>query len=399
MRSCYEAHGHDRTVKLLDDLKELGFKHSTTAGITIAMTDMDVPRLDRDKIIARTEKEVNDTNQRFDDGIISEGERSQTVCELWMRAADEVGQAMLRNIDQFNPLFMMSKSGARGSTRQLQQLAGMRGLMTDPFGRFIEDLPIKSNFHEGLNVLEYFVSTHGARKGLADTALRTADAGYLTRRMVDVAQDVIVRDIDCGTLAGIEVGAIRDRQDEIESLERRIEGRIAAQDIVDPITGRLILRRNQEISHRTLPACPVDEGHLIRAWHCPSCEATITEKDVQDALTQLTRTERVASREVEGKRAAPINPLEAFAAGDLDIPVLDGHETAGQEVGSEETMISTASETMLDVAAEDTGDQAQSRDGAGRRRGSRCLGAGSGNVHRRRSLPALRHAALRNRHL
>ncbi len=231
VRACYEAHGHDRTVRLLDDLKELGFKHSTTAGITIAMTDMDVPRLDRDKIIARTEKDVNDTNQRFEDGIISEGERSQTVCELWMRASDEVGQAMLRNIDQFNPLFMMSKSGARGSARQLQQLAGMRGLMTDPFGRFIEDLPIKSNFHEGLNVLEYFVSTHGARKGLADTALRTADAGYLTRRMVDVAQDVIVRDIDCGTLAGIEVGAIRDRQDEIESLERRIEGRIAAQDI------------------------------------------------------------------------------------------------------------------------------------------------------------------------
>ena len=237
-RACYEAYGQARTVKLLDDLKEMGFKYSTISGLTIAMTDMDVPHIDREHIVAKTEKAVTETNKRFEDGIISEGERSQTVCELWMRAADDVANAMLSNLDPFNPLLMMSNSGARGSKRQLSQLAGMRGLMTDPFGRFIEDLPIKSNFHEGLNVLEYFVSTHGARKGLADTALRTADAGYLTRRMVDVAQDVIVRDHDCGTLAGIEVGAIRDRHEEIESLERRIDGRTAAQDIYDPFTGR-----------------------------------------------------------------------------------------------------------------------------------------------------------------
>ena len=177
VRSCYEAYGHDRTVQLLDDLKELGFKYATMAGITIAMTDMDVPHVDRDRIIAQTEKTVAKTNEDFANGAMTEGERSQKVCEAWMRAAEEVGQAMLAGIDPFNPLFMMSKSGARGTTRQLQQLAGMRGLMTDPFGRFIEDLPIKSNFHEGLNVLEYFVSTHGARKGLADTALRTAGRG------------------------------------------------------------------------------------------------------------------------------------------------------------------------------------------------------------------------------
>ncbi len=318
VRSCYEAYGHDRTVQLLDDLKELGFKYATIAGITIAMTDMDVPHLDREKIIARTEKAVTETNQRFSNGVISEGERSQTVCELWMRAADEVGQAMLSNIDTFNPLFMMSKSGARGTTRQLQQLAGMRGLMTDPFGRFIEDLPIKSNFHEGLNVLEYFVSTHGARKGLADTALRTADAGYLTRRMVDVAQDVIVRDYDCGTLTGIEVGAIRDRHEEIESLERRIEGRVAAQDIYDPFTGRLVIRRNQEISHRTLPACPKDEGMLHRAWSCPSCDTIITERDYEAALTQLTRTTRIAAAAAEAaERAAHRHPLEHLITDDL----------------------------------------------------------------------------------
>ena len=326
MRSCYEAYGHSRTVQLLDDLKELGFKHATLSGITIAMTDMDVPHMDREKIIARTEKAVMDTNLRFSNGVISEGERSQTVCELWMRAADEVGQAMLSNIDTFNPLFMMSKSGARGTTRQLQQLAGMRGLMTDPFGRFIEDLPIKSNFHEGLNVLEYFVSTHGARKGLADTALRTADAGYLTRRMVDVAQDVIIRAHDCGTMAGIEVGAIRDRHEEIESLERRIEGRITAQDIYDPFSGRLILHRNQEIGHRTLPACPKDEGILHRTWHCVNCDTTITEDDLTAAMKKLTRTNRVAVATAEAEVRMARHPLEHLIDEEFTGDLLPGAE-------------------------------------------------------------------------
>ena len=290
VRSCYDAYGLARTVQLLDDLKELGFKYSTISGLSIAITDMDVPSNDRDIIIAKTEKAVTETNTRFADGIISEGERSQTVCESWMRAADDVANALLAKLDPFNPLLMMSNSGARGSKRQLSQLAGMRGLMTDPFGRFIEDLPIKSNFHEGLNVLEYFVSTHGARKGLADTALRTADAGYLTRRMVDVAQDVIVRAHDCGTHAGIEVGAIRDRAEEIEPLERRIDGRIAVEDIYNPFNGKLIIRRNQEISSRTLPVCPKDEGHLRRAWHCPGCETLITEEQFEEAVAQLART-------------------------------------------------------------------------------------------------------------
>jgi len=329
VRNCYESYGHDRTVQLLDDLKELGFKYATIAGITIAMTDMDVPHMDREKIIAQTEKSVMETNQRFANGVISEGERSQTVCELWMRAAEAVGQAMLTGIDPFNPLFMMSKSGARGTTRQLQQLAGMRGLMADPFGRFIEDLPIKSNFHEGLNVLEYFVSTHGARKGLADTALRTADAGYLTRRMVDVAQDVIVRDYDCGTHAGIEVGAIRDRQEEIESLERRIEGRTAVQDIYDPFTGKLILRRNQEISHRSYPACPKDEGILHRAWHCPGCDTTITEIDLREAVTQLTRSTRFAATVEEAEQRATLHPLEHLMSEDFTADMAAAIENFG----------------------------------------------------------------------
>ena len=293
VRSCYDAYGLARTVKLLDDLKELGFTYSTISGLSIAITDMDVPSDDRDVIVTNTENSVAETNARFADGVISEGERSQTVCELWMRAADDVANALLNKLDPFNPLLMMSNSGARGSKRQLSQLAGMRGLMTDPFGRFIEDLPIKSNFHEGLNVLEYFVSTHGARKGLADTALRTADAGYLTRRMVDVAQDVIVRAHDCGTHAGIEVGAIRDRHEEIESLERRIDGRVAVADIFDPFTGKLIIRRNHEIGSRTLPVCPKEEGQLRRAWYCPACETIITDEQFHEAVDHLARTVKI----------------------------------------------------------------------------------------------------------
>ncbi len=179
--------------------------------MTIRMTDMDVPRARREEIIARTEENVRKVNENYARGLISAGERSDSVCRLWNQASDEVSQAILSNIDPFNPIFMMANSGARGTPRQISQIAGMRGLMSDPFGRFIEDLPIKSNFHEGLSVLEYFVSTHGARKGLADTALRTADAGYLTRRLVDVAQDVIVREVDCGTVNGITVAAIQRR--------------------------------------------------------------------------------------------------------------------------------------------------------------------------------------------
>ncbi len=295
IRLCHDAYGHDETVILLDALKEIGFKYSTISGISIAMTDMDVPTNDRERIIAKTEKDVNETNAHYEEGSISEGERSQSVCDLWTRAANDVADALLGNLSLFNPLLIMSNSGARGSKRQLSQLAGMRGLMTDPFGRFIEDLPIKSNFHEGLNVLEYFVSTHGARKGLADTALRTADAGYLTRRMVDVAQDVIVRDNDCGTLAGIEVGAIRDRNEEIEPCDRRIDGRNAAADIYDPFTGKLIVYRNHQISQFSLPACPKEGGILHRAWHCPACDLLITEEKYQKSLHHLAHAELVVT--------------------------------------------------------------------------------------------------------
>ena len=269
---CHEYYGTSRTVELLDELKELGFEFSTKAGITISMTDMDVPEARRAEILSRTEANVRQTNDDYANGLITAGEREDNVCRLWNEASEEIGKAILTNINPFNPVFMMANSGARGSVRQITQLAGMRGLMTDPFGRFIEDLPIKSNFHEGLSVLEYFVSTHGARKGLADTALRTADAGYLTRRLVDVSQDVIVRELDCGTTEGITVGPIRDGAEEIEALEQRIDGRVAARDIIDPRDGRLLLRAGQEIGAYTPPPCPACTGNLGRLYRCAKCE-------------------------------------------------------------------------------------------------------------------------------
>ena len=226
----HKRHGAARTIQFLDDVKKLGFDFSTRAGITISMTDMDIPAK-RDRILAETETAVTDKNRSYTRGLITQFERKQQVLDLWTSAAEQVAQAILENIDPFNPIYMITNSGARGSQRQITQLAGMRGLMSDPFGNLIEDLPIKSNFHEGLNVLEYFISTHGARKGLADTALRTADAGYLTRRLVDVAQDVIVRGDDCGTVQGIGVRAIREGGDEVESLADRIAGRCSMEDI------------------------------------------------------------------------------------------------------------------------------------------------------------------------
>jgi DNA-directed RNA polymerase subunit beta' len=244
---CHRRHGNARTIQLLDDIKKLGFVYATKAGVTISMTDMDIPAK-RNEIITTTEAAVERANQQYRRGVMTQGERKEKVLELWTKAAEDIGEAILENIDPFNPIYMITDSGARGSKKQITQLSGMRGLMADPFGNLIEDLPIKSNFHEGLSVLEYFISTHGARKGLADTALRTADAGYLTRRLVDVAQEVIIRDIDCGTTQGIYVSEIIEEGDVLEELKDRIRLRTALEDIVDPKTGEVLIAANEEIS-------------------------------------------------------------------------------------------------------------------------------------------------------
>ncbi|MDH7603205.1 MAG: DNA-directed RNA polymerase subunit beta' [Armatimonadota bacterium] len=244
---CYEKNGHERTVQLLDDLKELGFRYATFSGITIAMTDMDIPSK-RDEIVQATQEAVAKKNREYQRGLITQAERKQQVLELWTRASEQVAEALLSQLDPFNPISIITTSGARGSQRQVTQLAGMRGLMSDPFGNLIEDLPVKSNFHEGLSVLEYFVSTHGARKGLADTALRTADAGYLTRRLVDVAQEVIIRGHDCGTVNGVYVSEIVEDGEVIEGLAERIKGRTALEDIYLPGQDEPYVRANELIS-------------------------------------------------------------------------------------------------------------------------------------------------------
>jgi DNA-directed RNA polymerase subunit beta' len=247
VNDCHRMAGPEATIRLLDSIKTIGFRAATEGAITISMTDMDPPE-QRDSIISRTEREVENVNRQYDRGMMNAQERRERVLKHWTMATEEVGKAIVETFDQFNPLSIVTDSGARGSVKQLTQLAGMRGLMADPFGNIVEDLPIRSNFHEGLSVFEYFVSTHGARKGLADTALRTADAGYLTRRLVDVSQDVIIREEDCGTLEGISVGWIIKEGDVIETLEERIAGRTALVDIRDPKTKEVLVEADTIIT-------------------------------------------------------------------------------------------------------------------------------------------------------
>ena len=230
---CHRMNGDTRTIQLLDEMKALGFQEATKAGMTVAITDMEVPE-QRNLIIKTTEENVKRLNRDYQRGLITGGERKERVLEQWQGAAKDVGEAIFETIKPTNPIFMFTDSNARGTRGQITQLSGMRGVMSDPFGNMIEDLPVKSNFHEGLSVLEYFVSTHGARKGLADTALRTADAGYLTRRLVDVSQEVIVRADDCGTELGIYQEEIKDGNEVVERLADRLYGRFALEDVAYP---------------------------------------------------------------------------------------------------------------------------------------------------------------------
>src|SRR5699024_9853698 len=229
------------TSKMLDRMKDLGFSYSTKAGITIGMSDI-VVLPNKGEILDATQKKVDNVLKQFRRGLITEEERYDRVISYWNQAKDEIQDRLMESLDNLNPIFMMSDSGARGNVSNFTQLAGMRGLMANPAGQIIE-LPIKSSFREGLTVLEYFISTHGARKGLADTALKTADSGYLTRRLVDVAQDVIVREDECGTDRGLEVRALTDGTEVIERLDERIVGRHTKKTIFHPETGETILER------------------------------------------------------------------------------------------------------------------------------------------------------------
>ena len=234
------------TSRMLDRMKNLGFKYSTRAGITIGISDI-VVLPNKDEILNEAQGKVDKVLQQFRRGLITEEERYDRVISYWSHAKDVIQDKLMDSLDHSNPIYMMSDSGARGNASNFTQLAGMRGLMANPAGRIIE-LPIKSSFREGLTVLEYFISTHGARKGLADTALKTADSGYLTRRLVDVAQDVIVREDDCGTDRGLEIGALMEGTEVIEGLDERIEGRHTKKTIYHPETGAVILERDDLIT-------------------------------------------------------------------------------------------------------------------------------------------------------
>ncbi|OIO39821.1 MAG: DNA-directed RNA polymerase subunit beta', partial [Candidatus Omnitrophica bacterium CG1_02_49_10] len=245
IEECYNKFGHNETVKLLDRIKEKGFMEATKAGISLAVDDLQSP-IEKAACIDAAKKEVVGVEKQYQQGLITERERYNKIIDIWTHTTDNVSDLIFMKLSKFNPLFMMAESGARGSRQQIRQLAGMRGLMAKPSGEIIES-PITANFREGLTVLEYFISSHGARKGLADTALKTADSGYLTRRLVDVAQEVIITEEDCGTVNGILIGAIIEGDDVVVSLKERIVGRVALDNIVDVVTDTVLVAANTEI--------------------------------------------------------------------------------------------------------------------------------------------------------
>ncbi len=257
----YRNCGEKQTVLLADRLRTLGYAQATRAGISISIGDMVIPR-DKPQIVERAREAVREIEEQHFDGVITHGERYNKVIDIWAQATEDIAKSMMKDLGEsvyvdpdtkekvtapsFNPIFIMADSGARGSAQQIRQLAGMRGLMAKPSGEIIET-PIEANFREGLSVLQYFISTHGARKGLADTALKTANSGYLTRRLVDVAQDSIITSYDCGTMDGIEMGALLEGGEVIQPLDERILGRVALEDIYDPHTDELIAEANTEL--------------------------------------------------------------------------------------------------------------------------------------------------------
>ena len=257
------------TSRMLDRMKDLGFKHSTKAGVTVGIADI-IVLPDKQEILDEAQKQVDQIMKSFRRGLITEDERYERVVRAWNEAKDEIQSRLMKSLNRLNPIFMMSDSGARGNASNFTQLAGMRGLMAAPSGRIIE-LPIKSSFREGLTVQEYFISTHGARKGLADTALKTADSGYLTRRLVDVAQDVIIREEDCGTDRGIRVSALREGTEEIESLYDRLVGRTSFETVTHPETGEVLIDKNELITEdiaRIIVDAGVEKVEIRTAFTC-----------------------------------------------------------------------------------------------------------------------------------
>jgi DNA-directed RNA polymerase subunit beta' len=279
---CFTGVGMARTTEFLDNLKDFGFRYATHGGISVGVEDLEVPP-EKIEILREAEEQVTRFQRAYSSGFISNGERYNKVIDTWTHANNDVADAMVRRLERskggFNPVYMMMVSGARGNRDQMRQLAGMRGLMAKPqkkltggIGEIIES-PIKSNFREGLSVVEYFISTHGARKGLADTALKTADAGYLTRRLVDVAQDVTVTEEDCGTILGLDMTALKEGEDIIEPLKDRIVGNVALEDVVDPLDGELLVKAGSVILEAKADAIEEAGIQAVKIRSVLTCEA------------------------------------------------------------------------------------------------------------------------------
>jgi DNA-directed RNA polymerase subunit beta' len=324
---CYKRFGQNTTVILLDRLKEYGFNSATYAGISISITDLTSPK-EKEKHIKEAKQEVGKVEDQYRKGIITGRERYNKIIDIWTHTTEKLSDLVFKQMDPFNPVFIMADSGARGSRLQIRQLSGMRGLMAKPSGEIIEN-PITASFREGLTVLEYFISTHGARKGLADTALKTADAGYLTRRLVDVAQEAVITEIDCGTVNGITVSAIVEGDELVVSLKERISGRVALDSIVDVITDQVVVESGDEITEekatvieqlgiekvriRSVLTCESDRGVCVKCYgrnlatqrmvEIGEAVGTIAAQSIGEPGTQLTmRTFHIggtASRAVE----------------------------------------------------------------------------------------------------
>ncbi len=273
INKCIKKHGASKTAVVLDDIKAMGYHYSTIGSISISVADMVVPEKKKD-YLKEAEAQVDKIEVLFKMGQLSEDERYRHVIKAWEEANEKITKALMDNLDPYNSLFMMADSGARGSKNQIRQLAGMRGLMADTQGRTVE-IPIRANFREGLNILEYFISSHGARKGLTDTALKTADSGYLTRRLVDVSQEVIIREEDCGSVSGITVSAIKDGNEVIESLVSRLSGRVPVDDVINPESGEVIAVKNQIISDDIAAAIEKAKIEKVKVRSVLTCRAKI----------------------------------------------------------------------------------------------------------------------------
>jgi DNA-directed RNA polymerase subunit beta' len=335
---CYKICGHEKTVGMLDKLKELGFREATRAGVSIGIDDMIIPK-EKDQEIDTAQKQIKEVEKQYRKGVITPGERYNKIIDIWTHCTDQIAQVMLRTLDhnqgkrEYNPVSLMVDSGARGNRQQVRQLAGVRGLMAKPSGDIIEK-PILSNFREGLTVLEYFISTHGARKGLADTALKTADSGYMTRKLVDVAQDVIVREEDCGTTNGIWVQAIFEGEDEVVKLSERLIGRFSCDDIPNPQNPKeLLIRANEEIDEtkaRAIDASGVEKVKIRSVLTCESkhgiCKSCYGRNLATGALVKLGEAVGIIAAQSIGEPGTQLTMrtfhIGGVAAGTFKQPVI-----------------------------------------------------------------------------